>query len=122
MQITTFRMIFLTLLNEYDPWPGATTFRTFQLPGLIADTLTAGHGGAEGIAVELKSSWRHCLSIICTSRITTQLAGQNSFRKKDADSNWQNKINWFSFMLGFCEQRGGRQGMGDSLGFCDTGC
>ena len=24
-------------------------------------------------------------------------------------------------MVGFCEQRGGRQGMGDSLGFCDTG-
>ena len=42
MQITTFRMIYLTFVNEYDPWPGAPTFRTFQLPELIADTLTAG--------------------------------------------------------------------------------
>ena len=42
MQITTFRMIYLTFVNGYDPWPGATTFRTFQLPELIADTLTAG--------------------------------------------------------------------------------
>ena len=40
MQITTFRMIYLTFVNEYDPWPGAPTFRTFQLPELIADTLT----------------------------------------------------------------------------------
>ena len=42
MQITTFRMIYLTFVNEYDPWPGAPTFRTFQLPELIADTLTGG--------------------------------------------------------------------------------
>ena len=50
MQITTFRMIYLTVANEYDPWPGATTFSTFQLPELIADTLTAGpsHIGAVG--------------------------------------------------------------------------
>ena len=41
MQITTFRMIYLTFVNEYDPWPGATTFRTFRLSELIADTLTA---------------------------------------------------------------------------------
>ena len=41
MQITTFIMIYLTVANEYDPWPGATTFRTFQLPELTADTLTA---------------------------------------------------------------------------------
>ena len=41
-------MIYLTLLNEYDPWPGATTFRTFQLPELIADTLTAGRVGNAG--------------------------------------------------------------------------
>ena len=32
----------LNFVNEYDPWPGAPTFRTFQLPELIADTLTAG--------------------------------------------------------------------------------
>ena len=33
---------------------GDTTFRTFQLPELIADTLTAGHGGAEGIPRKAK--------------------------------------------------------------------
>ena len=49
MQITTFRMIYLTFVNEYDPWPGAPTFRTFQLPELIADTPTAGQACAEGI-------------------------------------------------------------------------
>ena len=32
----------LTFVNEYDPWPGAPTFRTFQLPELIAYTLTEG--------------------------------------------------------------------------------
>ena len=41
MEITSFRMIYLTFVNEYDLWPGAPTFRTFQLPELIADTLTA---------------------------------------------------------------------------------
>ena len=48
MQITTFRMIYLTFVNEYDPWPGAPTFRTFQLPELIADTLTAGERRVDG--------------------------------------------------------------------------
>ena len=63
MQITTFRMIYLTFVNEYALWPGAPTFRTFQLPELIADTLTAvgiqwnGTSGLERASSKLHAAW-----------------------------------------------------------------
>ena len=64
MQITTFRMIYLTVANEYDPWPRATTFRTFQLPELIADTLTAGL-----VLVTFQKIYRICHNPLAYSHI-----------------------------------------------------